>query len=101
MKLFPRGCCKEKHFHNTWMPFFSVVDVCVFTYDVTRVCEPRLQASRVCVHRILHLCAYFMTLSASLSNCMQFICVRFYFFSKRRGSVCTLVKFSCMGVLFF
>lgn len=32
---------------------------------------------------------------------MQFICVPLLFFFLNVGSVCTLVKFSCMGALFF
>lgn len=54
----------------------------------------------VCVRECLRWCEYFMTLSASLSNCTRFICVHFIFFLNAAAS-CVWEKFSCTGILFF
>lgn len=91
----------RKSILNTWMFFFRHTYVWVFTYWARYVCDGRLEPRRRCLCNVVYLCAYFMTLSASLSNaCNLYVC-RFYFFFLNVGSVCTLVKFSCMGALFF
>lgn len=79
MKLFPWGWCKEKHFPNTWKVFFGP-PMCGCSLQLhTRLCVgPEAKHARVSA--ILCMCEHFMTLSASLSGCIQFICVLAYFF---------------------
>lgn len=75
--------------------------MCVCSLQLhTRLCVCP-EAGCACVGGFASVCGYFMTLSASLSGCIQFICVRFYFFSKRTVSLCIRANFSCMSVLFF
>lgn len=100
MELFPWGCCKEKHF-PTHARFSSVWDMCGCICIGVCMCVWSTWGE-------LHLCA---TGSTSVwvfydSECIPFelhaiyMCA-FYFFSKRRSSVCMRANYSCMGALFF
>lgn len=79
MKLFPELGARKKHFSNTWKVFFTVACVRRLLESDIRLCVYR-RSFCTCVGGFLFLCAYFMTQSASLSDCIQFICVRFIFF---------------------
>lgn len=74
MKLFSVAARKSISTTHRW---FSSVYMCVCVrFGRRHTC---LCIEWVCVCVVI-VCEYFMTLSASLSNCMQFICVRFIFF---------------------
>lgn len=98
MKLFPRGCCKEKHFNNTWKVFLE--RACVRgSYSVIRVCVSRLETRSLSV-RVSSVCVFYDSECIPFELHAIYMCV-LYFFSKRRGSVCTRTKFLVWVYCFF
>lgn len=97
MKLFPRGCCKEKHFHNTLKIFFYVARVwCIDTYR----CSQTVDASRECAHSFAHVFVFYDSECIPFELHAIYMCVP-YFFSKRQRLMCARWSFSCVKVLVF
>lgn len=100
MELFPWGCCKEKHF-TTHARFSSVAHVCGCVWTAPNMCGwSTWGAPRLCATDSMSVWVFYDSECIPFELHAIYMCA-FYFFSKRRGSLCMRANYSCMGALFF